>query len=250
MVVGLDKFREKFRKYSGQYVIIGGTACDSNFNAKKMRFRATKDIDLVIIIEALTVEFAEEFWNFVKEAEYEHLNRSTGRPQFYRFSKPKKEGFPFMIELFSRRPDFSLSDMEGVLTPIPVDDDISSLSAIVLNDSYYDFMCKGRVLIDDISVLNTPCLIVFKAKAWMDLSEKKNRGMDVDSTSIKKHKNDVFRLATLLKEDVHQSLPPEIESDMKLFFREIEKEQIDLRSLGIRNTKEQLIDLLKSCFSI
>lgn len=28
MVIGLDKFREAFRNFSDNYVIIGGTACD------------------------------------------------------------------------------------------------------------------------------------------------------------------------------------------------------------------------------
>ena len=42
------------------------------------------------------------------------------------------------------------------------------------------------------------CLIPFKAKAWLDLKERKLNGDQVDSKNIKKHKNDVFRLALLI----------------------------------------------------
>ena len=42
------------------------------------------------------------------------------------------------------------------------------------------------------------CLIPFKAKVWLDLKERKLNGDQVDSKNIKKHKNDVFRLALLI----------------------------------------------------
>lgn len=41
-------------------------------------------------------------------------------------------------------------------------------------------------------------LIPFKAKAWMDLTDRKFAGEHVDSKNIKKHKNDVFRLTELI----------------------------------------------------
>lgn len=40
-------------------------------------------------------------------------------------------------------------------------------------------------------------------KAWLDLSERKAAGEDIDSKNIKKHKNDVFRLATNTEKDVN-----------------------------------------------
>ena len=33
---------------------------------EEMSFRATKDIDLVLIVEALTADFGRKFWEFVK----------------------------------------------------------------------------------------------------------------------------------------------------------------------------------------
>lgn len=49
-----------------------------------------------------------------------------------------------MLELFSRVPDGLSFVPPGHLTPIPIDEQISSLSAILLNDDYYQFVLAGR----------------------------------------------------------------------------------------------------------
>ena len=43
---GLDKFREAFKDFSDNYVIIGGTACDITMTGTEVRARATHDIDM------------------------------------------------------------------------------------------------------------------------------------------------------------------------------------------------------------
>lgn len=63
MVTGIDSFKEWFKGYEEQYVIIGGTACDILMTEEGLDFRATKDIDLVLIIEALDVNFGKNFGN-------------------------------------------------------------------------------------------------------------------------------------------------------------------------------------------
>ena len=57
MVHGLEKFREYFGDCSNQYVFIGGTACDILLNELGTSFRATKDLDIVLIVEALDSSF-------------------------------------------------------------------------------------------------------------------------------------------------------------------------------------------------
>lgn len=54
MVHGLDRFKSYFRGFEDQYVIIGGTACDLLMSDEGFDFRATKDIDLVLIMETIT----------------------------------------------------------------------------------------------------------------------------------------------------------------------------------------------------
>ena len=186
MVTGIESFKEWFKGNESQYAIIGGTACDILMTEEGLDFRATKDIDLVLIIEAVDAAFGRKFWDYVKQAGYEHRNKSSGGPQFYRFSHPTSNRYPAMIELFTRKLDAIQLPDDAVLTPLPMDDD------------YYEFLKQGKVTVDGVTVLDAAYLILFKAKAWMDLTDRKAAGEHVDSKNIKKHKNDVFRLTELL----------------------------------------------------
>ena len=105
MVTGIESFKEWFKGNESQYAIIGGTACDILMTEEGLDFRATKDIDLVLIIEAVDADFGRKFWDYVKQAGYEHCNKSSGVPQFYRFSHPTSNRYPAMIELFTRKLD-------------------------------------------------------------------------------------------------------------------------------------------------
>ncbi len=253
MVRGVDSFREWFKGHEDQYVIIGGTACDLLMTDGGLDFRATKDIDLVLIVEAVDAQFAARFWDYVVTAGYEHRNKSTGVSQFYRFTNPQSRDFPTMIELFTRRPDAIRLPEGAVLTPLPIDEEISSLSAILLNDDYYEFLKQGRMRISEVTVLDAPYLIPFKAKAWMDLTDRKLAGEHVDSSDIRKHRNDVFRLSELLDQNQEslKNLPAAVKADMQVFFERIvsEDEDIDLKQLGIRGkTQDEILSQLHEIY--
>lgn len=51
MTQGLQLIRTAFAGYEDSYVIIGGTACDIIMTDNDLDFRATKDIDMVLIAE-------------------------------------------------------------------------------------------------------------------------------------------------------------------------------------------------------
>lgn len=247
--MGYTKFKENFQGFEDQYVIIGGTACDLLMESENMSFRATKDIDIVLIVEAITAEFGKRFWEYVKEAQYQHKNKSTGNPQFYRFTSPKSKEYPYMIEIFSKKPEVIVLKDEATITPLPIDEEISSLSAILLNEAYYDLLKTGQIMIDGVSVLCAECLIPFKAKAWLDLKERKSKGETVDSKNIRKHKNDVFRLAQLITENTRKQLGDEVKKDLKLFLEEVQKDPVDFKSLGIRGAGfETVVNLLRQCY--
>lgn len=243
MVIGLESFRQWFSEYTGQYTIIGGTACDILMSEDGLDFRATRDIDMVLIVESLTPEFGRKFWEYINEADYEYRNRSTGKPQFYRFSKPSSRDYPYMIELFAGRIDAIELPEDAVLTPLPLDDEISSLSAILMDAAYYQFLREGRVVLNDIPILDAVHLIPFKAKAWLDLTKRKERGEHVDSKNIRKHKNDVFRLSVLLTPDTRVVPTSSIQKDLEAFFSAMEMEVIDLKAFGIRS--QNLKDIIQ-----
>ena len=54
MVRGLDVFREHFAGHADQFVLIGGTAATLAMEEAGLEFRATKDLDIVLHIEALS----------------------------------------------------------------------------------------------------------------------------------------------------------------------------------------------------
>ena len=127
-----------------------------------------------------------------------------------------------MIEIFSRNPDFIILEDDAVLTPLLIDDEISSLSAILLNEAYYELLKTGQKMVDGIPVLSPTCLIPFKVKAWLDLKERKLNGEQVDSKNIKKHKNDVFRLALLITANGYTLSARSIENLLAVGYNEIE----------------------------
>ncbi len=71
VVNGLEKFREKFEKFNEEYAVIGGTACSILMEDAGLEFRTTKDVDMVLIIDARRyTEFGKAFWDFIKEGQY------------------------------------------------------------------------------------------------------------------------------------------------------------------------------------
>lgn len=245
MVRGIEVFQDYFREYADQYVLIGGAACSISFEEQEINFgRTTKDLDVVLIVEAQTKEFGERFWQFIKDGKYRIRSKSNGNPQFYRFDKPEDPEFPKMIELFSRT-SYILKEETG-LTPIHIDDNISSLSAILLNEAYYNALLEGREIVMGISLLKPEWIIPFKAKAWLDLSARP----DVVSSDIKKHRNDIIRIVSemVLEKCV---LSDEIRADMEAFIEEFDVTEAELKSLRIRGTKPEIIkETLKSIYLI
>ena len=236
MVKGLEIFEKYFAEYTDQYVLIGGAACDIIFSKNDAQFRATRDLDMVLIIEALKPEFVEQFWRFVIDADYRHRVASTGDPQFYRFDKPGTEGFPKMIELFSRM-QFELKELNG-LTPIHIDDEVSSLSAILLDDDYYQILLDGKIVEHGLSVLRPEYLILFKAKACLDLKARKERGEQVDSSNIKKHKNDILRIVVEMVLERPNRLPNLITKDIEQFLDFLSNDPFDanlLKGYGLKS---------------
>ncbi|HEX6929260.1 MAG TPA: hypothetical protein VF267_08420 [Gammaproteobacteria bacterium] len=241
MVTGLKRFSEHFAGYEDHYFLIGGTALWLVMDEAGLETRATKDIDIVLCVEALDAKFVAVFWQFIRDGQYQVQQRSTGGKIFYRFQKPQVEGFPVMLELFSRRPDGVTLDDDTCLTPIPVDEEVSSLSAILLDDDYYRMLHLGKRMVDGISIVDEFCLMLLKARAWLDLVDRRKKGEKIDGKSIKKHRNDVLRLYQLLEPTKRIEVPETIAADIEEFLTRVAPE-IDgqlLNSLGFKGVEPQ-----------
>ena len=159
MVKGLELFKEYFKDYKDQYVLIGGAACDINFDDKAASFRVTKDLDMVLIVEALTPEFGNRFWQFIKDGGYEN-----------------------------------------------------------------------------------------KAKAHMDLKDKKEKGEKVKSDDVAKHHKDIVRLTAEMLLHRVDDIPAAVREDMRAFINSLDNSPFNsdvLQKYGLTNeeVKNRLTEL-------
>jgi hypothetical protein len=204
MVVGLELFRERFRSFQGSFVLIGGAACDDWFGRQRLPFRATKDLDIVLLAEALDETFVREMRRFVSDGGYRIRQRSTGTPELYRFAEPSSPDYPAEIELFSR--SAGRLDLEpGEIVPVVVAPDHHSLSAILLHDAYYDLVRQQHDVIDGLAIANAASLIPLKAYAWLDLTRRLSQGEQRPQTGFRdlssraRHSDACFRAASFPK---------------------------------------------------
>jgi len=235
MVRGLDIFKARFAAYADQYVLIGGTAASLTMEEAGLEFRATKDLDIVLHVEVLTPAFGSAFWQFVEDGGYEIRQASdTGKPIFYRFQKPADDRYPAMVELFARAPD-GLQPAEGSqLTPIPLDEAVASLSAILLDEVYYAFIMAGRREVDGLPWVGEDRLIPLKAIAWLDLTARKEEGAKGDAKDVRKHLNDVLRLSQLLAPTTRIPVDKKIGADMTRFLAAVAADtSIDPKALQL-----------------
>lgn len=198
-----------------------------------LRPRATKDFDLVLVIESLDDRFLSRFWDFIREGGYINKQKSTGKSVFYRFSEPQDEVYPFMLEVFSRLPAQINITGEPTIIPIPAAEEASSLSAILLDEEYYAVIQQNRRNETGLSLLSPEGLIVLKAKAWLDLSRRRAEGQQIDQRDINKHRTDIFKLALLLSGE-RTTIPPAIGIDLEQFLDHFPKDSPEWDS--IRNS--------------
>ena len=250
MVVGIDKFRNYFAGHESKYAIVGGTACDLLFDQAGLEFRATKDIDMVLCIEVADAAFIKTFMTFLDDGGYQARERSSGKKEFYRFHRPKV-GWPHMIEIFSRRPETLDPTFTASLAPIPHDEETISLSAILLDDNYYSALQNAKHNVDGITIIDETLLIPLKAHAYINLVECRERGEGVKDNDIKKHLNDVFRLAQLLAADADIAISKPIQDDLSEFLSQAEKiETLNPEDFGVNLTRDEGIALLRSAYRL
>ena len=110
-------------------------------------------------------------------------------------------------------------------------------------------LLDGKEVRKGLSVLRPEYIILFKAKAYLDLQKRKDLGEKVDSSDIKKHKKDILRIASELMLEKVEELPTAVDADIHSFIDLLEQEPFDQNSLkryGLKN--EDIVELLKQVF--
>ena len=254
MVNGLDKFAEFFKDFADNYLLIGGAACDRQLENAGLDFRATKDLDIVLIAEVYSTDFVARFWEFIELGKYEIQEKNSGEKIYYRFKNPTDNSFPWQLELFSRNPEIKLED-DARLTPIPIDEEVTSLSAILMDDECYEFTIKHADEIDGAKIASTATLICLKASAHLDLKKRKEEGENVSGKNVKKHRNDIIRLAVTLSDEDIVDMPEQLAKDLKEVIAGFKSDPPDVeaigKDLGLQEINlDEIIDQIKKTFHL
>lgn len=248
---GIDKFRNHFADYADSYAVIGGAACQLLLENSPVHARATKDIDVILFVEALSAKFFTTFWCFIENGGYKVRARVDGSPILFQFRDPDDLSYPIMIELFSR--DNSLLDefSQSHIIPLLAPDDLSNLSSILLDEDYYALAKAGGTIVNGVSTLAVEEIILFKVKAFLDLTKRRESGEAIDTDDIKKHRTDIIRLASTLSQREYALESERIKDDLREFLDRFESSAGELRSLKVpvRNP-DLIVQTLRVVFGI
>lgn len=238
----IKKFSQKFNasqeNLSTKYVFIGGTALmllslESDFE----EIRGTRDYDIVLLVKETegNKELFEKIWEYIDEGRYDVFQSKEGVPQYYRFINPQnKNEYPEQLEFFSNSPEF-MNGRKERFTPLHADDDVQSLSSIIMDEVYYNFILSQCKVIQNVNSVTELGLIVLKAKAYNDLLEKKKSDNKVSSKNIDKHKKDVIRVLEFIHPDNKCDLEsfPMIQNDIALFINNLEANYTDEETIKV-----------------
>lgn len=194
---GFDHFCDYLKGLESHYVIIGGGAASLLMDDQGMEFRATKDVDLVVL--SRSEDLNKRFLDYITIGKYQTKEATAGQPRYYRFQKPESADCPKVIELFARN-ELSLELGEGQHI-IPIKNDTAEkLSAILLDDEYFDLIKTNLVASDSgIPLINPIANICLKARAHRELFDRDTAGdTSVDKRDVQKHLKDIWRIAALL----------------------------------------------------
>lgn len=215
MVRGIELFKEHFSPFSEYFTLIGGAACELTL-IESGGFRATKDIDMLVLLEKMDRAFSERFRAFIVSGKYKCYVTNDDRKHFYRFIEPENKSYPPQIELLSRT--LFPEHPELKYTPLAEDDYVRSMSAIILSTDYYNYARLHRVMQSGLPCLDSEALIVFKAAAYLNLKKQKDSASGfVRSSDLLKHRNDVFRLMINLSPDTRANITDTIRENLREF---------------------------------
>lgn len=130
---------------------------------------------------------------------------------------------------------------------------MESLSAILLDQDYYEFLHAHTRQLAGVRIVTEPVLIALKARAWLDLTERRAADPDVvDSRHIGKHRSDVLRLSQLLSPDGRIEVADAIRTDIERFCRQVVADispQL-LGQLEIAESPDSVIERLRRHFGV
>lgn len=249
---GFDHFCDYLNGLESQYVIIGGGAASILMDDDGLEFRSTKDVDLVVL--SRSDELNSRIIAYINLSNYKTREATEGKPRYYRFQAPENPDAPKTIELFARNEVGLELDDDQHIIPLK-NDPAEKLSAILLDDEYFDLIRKNIVAsASGIPLVNAVANICLKARAHRELLDRKNSGdSSVDERDIQKHLKDIWRLSIVLTGEEAPILSKSPKSDVTSAIRKLEAlpdsqfKHVMEKTPSIR--KDEVMTVLKKVFT-
>lgn len=242
----LSHLRDYLQDFEDDYVVIGGFATLMLLDRElEGHGKATFDIDLVLLTSK-NIHITQKIKEYIKEGLYEIQKGARDQYIYYRFIKPKIEGFAKEIELFTSNENDLELDADQRIIPIDSEEGLYSLSAIMLDPEYFE-MIKQNVEKSTIApCTNTQATIMLKMSAFRDLKER-------EDDKYKKHRRDIFKLSLLLTGEEKISLTGKMKEDFNAFIEHVET-KIDAKAFKsitdpLMIDKVELLTTLKKVYT-
>lgn len=250
---GFDHFCDYLKGLEKQFVIIGGGAASILMDDDGLEFRATKDVDLVVL--SRSNELNQRILSYVSLGKYKTKEATNGKPRYYRFQAPENPESPKIIELFARKEiEFELKEGQYIV-PIK-NESAEKLSAILLDDEYFELIQKNLITSESgIPLVNAIANICLKARAHRELLDRHHiDDSSVDQRDIHKHLKDIWRLSIMLTGKENPELSKTPKSDVTYAFKKLDElpdmqfKQVMEKNPGTQ--REDVMNTLKKVFSL
>jgi len=186
MVKGLNIFRDCFRQFEGSFTLIGGAACDEWFTAQGLPFRATKDLDIVLIIEVLAPEAIRALAGFHRRWAIRDPPANGRITCALSLCQTAEGAIPVHVGVFQPEAGRDQPGRRAKKScrcrnrrPSPVCPPFSSMT--ITTRSFQNH----KDVRDGLSFANATALIPLKANAWLNLSKRKAGGEKLDAKDIR-----------------------------------------------------------------
>src|SRR5690606_12400768 len=123
---------------------------------------------------------------------------------------------------------------------------------ILLDDDYYGWVMSGSRIVAGIRVVGPEHLIPLKARAFLDLSARRENEGDVDSRDVNKHRFDVARLTALItREPLADEVPAGIRDDVRRFLESVDFSRGDLKNIkAVIRDPTEIVELLRVVYGL
>ncbi len=230
MIAKIQRFCSFFSEHKDCYALLGGAACSVWYMNRRPHFRPTKDVDVVLLIEALSqnASFMERFHEFIERYAYHGEScglNEQGHLRMFRLLTDHPE-VPAQIEILSRKGDIPLLPPHRHTAPLIIENRHTYLSCILMDDEYYHFLRHHVTLREGIPVPTKASLIALKIKAYLNLREVRETATDEkqkqntipSEQEMNKHMKDVFFLLTGVQpSEDSTTIPDAIAHDVRQF---------------------------------